>query len=176
MRRKPFSGSPPWPAAKEPLTWPWTSKSGVYGHRITLLDFSPQQLEHFRQVGRLVEFDDIPGDVETALALSGSAAQSKIQSFPGDADFFERVNIIAPTREQACRRLAEVMREKALATMKGPTFQLIEVKFGNYPYDLVKGTRTFKAGTAIAWSASEIRAGPGRRLQARRDSRRCALG
>ena len=43
----------------------------------------------------------IAGKVETALALSGSAAQSKIQTYPGDCDFFERVNIIAPTRAEA---------------------------------------------------------------------------
>ena len=43
-----------------------------------------------------MDFDDAPGVVETALALSGSAAQSKIQTYPGDCDYFERVNILAP--------------------------------------------------------------------------------
>ena len=74
-------------------------KSGTFGHRISMLDFSDEELAHFRKIGRLVEFYDTPGKVETALALSGSAAQSKIQTYPGDADFFERVNIIAETRE-----------------------------------------------------------------------------
>lgn len=133
--------------------------SGVYGHRVTLLDFSPQQLEHYRRIGRLVEFDDVPGEVETALSLSGSAAQSKIQSFPGDCDYFERVNIIAPTREEACKILGRILREKALATLKGPTYQLIEVKFGNYPAAFVKGTQTIRAGSAIAWLPAEIRDG-----------------
>ena len=63
--------------------------SGVFGHKVTMLDFSQEDLEHFREIGRLVEFKDQPGLVETALALSGSAAQSKIQSYPGDADYFE---------------------------------------------------------------------------------------
>ena len=63
-------------------------KSGVFGHKVTMLDFSPEELAHFRRIGVLVEFEDIPGEVETALALSGSAAQSKIQKYPGDADFF----------------------------------------------------------------------------------------
>ena len=70
-------------------------RTGVFGHRVTMLDFSPDDLAHFRKIGRLVEFEDRPGVVETALALSGSAAQSKIQTYPGDADFFERVNIRA---------------------------------------------------------------------------------
>jgi hypothetical protein len=78
-----------------------------------MLDFSDEDLAHFRKIGRLVEFDDIPGKVETALALSGSAAQSKIQSYPGDADYFERVNIRVETKEEACKILGELMREKA---------------------------------------------------------------
>ena len=60
----------------------------------------------------------MPGVVETALALSGSAAQSKIQSYPGDCDYFERVNILAPTREEACQILARIMREKALSRLR----------------------------------------------------------
>ncbi|HLE73117.1 MAG TPA: hypothetical protein VI688_02620, partial [Anaerolineales bacterium] len=46
-------------------------KTGVFGHRITMLDFSAEELAHFRKIGRLVEFSDTPGKVETALALSG---------------------------------------------------------------------------------------------------------
>ena len=71
------------------------SRTGVFGHRVSMLDFTSTELDRFRAIGRLVEFVDEPGVVETALALSGSAAQSKIQSFPGDCDFFERVNISA---------------------------------------------------------------------------------
>jgi hypothetical protein len=134
-------------------------KDGVFGHRVTMLDFSPERLAHLREIGRVVEFDDVPGQVETALAISGSAAQSKIQTYPGDCDFFERVNIIAPTREEACRILSKIMREKALSRAKGPTYQLLEVKFGSYPQDIVKGGRAIKAGSPIAWSAEEIRAG-----------------
>jgi hypothetical protein len=97
--------------------------------------------------------------VETALALSGSAAQSKIQTYPGDCDYFERINIIAPTREDACRRLAALMREKALATLAGDTYRLIEVKFGNYPCDLERVGRSCRAGTPLAWKPDEIVAG-----------------
>ena len=132
--------------------------AGVFGHRVSMLDFSPQDLAHFRAIGRLVGFDDAPG-VETALALSGSAAQSKIQTYPGDCDYFERVNLLAPTRDEACRRLASLMREKALATLTGDTYRLIEVKFGNYPRDLQRGERTCRAGSPIAWKPDEIAAG-----------------
>jgi hypothetical protein len=132
--------------------------SGVYGHKITMLDFSPAELAYFRQVGNIIEFHDEPGVVETALSLSGSAAQSKIQTYPGDCDYFERVNIIAPTRPEANEILARIMREKALSTAKGPTFKLLEVKFGSYPVDLVRDRVTKKKGTPISWSISEIEA------------------
>ncbi len=135
------------------------SRTGVFGHRISMLDFAPADLERFRSIGRLVEFADEPGVVETALALSGSAAQSKIQSFPGDCDFFERVNIKAPTRPEACAILARVMRDKVLASAKGATYQLIEVKMGSYPQDVVHDGRAVKAGAPISWRVDEIRAG-----------------
>ena len=134
-------------------------RSGVYGHRVSMLDFSPEDLEHFREIGRLVEFYDVPGVVETALALSGSAAQSKIQSFPGDCDYFERVNIKAPTQAEACRILAGLMRDKALGSERGPSYQLIEVKFGSYPFDAVLKGRPIKAGTPVAWTPEQIRLG-----------------
>jgi hypothetical protein len=134
-------------------------RTGVFGHKVSLLDFSDEDLAHFRKLGKLVEFEDTPGKVETALALSGSAAQSKIQTYPGDADFFERVNIIADTREEACEVLANLMRLKALETFKGETYEFIEAKFGNYPFDFVRDGRTESAGSPIAWGAEDVKAG-----------------
>ncbi|TFG70175.1 MAG: hypothetical protein E4H27_06310 [Anaerolineales bacterium] len=133
-------------------------ETGVFGHQVTMLDFSSAQLAHFRAVGRIVEFEDSE-NVETALALSGSAAQSKIQTYPGDADYFERVNILAPTKEEACRILGKIMREKVLASMRGPTYQLIEVKLGSYPYDFVKEGELIKAALPISWAAAEAEDG-----------------
>jgi hypothetical protein len=134
-------------------------RSGVFGHRLTMLDFSANDLAHFRKIGQLVEFSDIPGKVETALALSGSAAQSKIQTYPGDADFFERVNIHAPTRLEACRILGELMREKALATLAGLGYQLIEVKMGSYAQEVQREGKLLPKGSPISWSADEVRTG-----------------
>jgi len=135
------------------------SRTGVFGHKVSMLDFSPEDLEHFRKIGRLVEFADEPGRIETALALSGSAAQSKIQTYPGDCDFFERVNILAPSKVEACHILAEIMRTKVIDTLKGPTYQLIEVKFGSYPVDTVKNGELQRKGTPISWVAAEVVAG-----------------
>jgi hypothetical protein len=134
-------------------------KLGVFGHKVSMLDFSPQDLEHFRKIGRLVEFYDVPGVVETALALSGSAAQSKIQTYPGDADYFERVNIKAESWEAACAILADLIREKALSTIKGPTYQLIQVRFGNHPNDVIMDGDLVNAGSSVSWTAGEVLAG-----------------
>ena len=135
------------------------TRAGVFGHRVSMLDFNPDELAYFRRIGHLVEFQDEPGVVETALALSGSAAQSKIQTYPGDCDFFERVNIRAADRKECAAILSRLIRDKALQTEKGATHQLIEVKFGSFPVDVVRAGKTLKAGSPISWSAAEIHAG-----------------
>ena len=134
-------------------------KAGVFGNTISMLDFTDKDLAHFRKIGKLVEFDDIPGKVETALALSGSAAQSKVQTYPGDADYFERVNIIAPTREEACVILSQIMREKALTAEKGATYHLIEVKFGSYPQEVIRNEKVQAQGSPISWTPQDIHNG-----------------
>lgn len=134
-------------------------RTGIFGHRLSMLDFDPQQLARFRAIGRIVEFEDVPGQVETALALSGSAAQSKIQTYPGDCDFFERVNVIAPTRAAACDLWARVLSDKAIKSMSGPNYQLIELRFGNYPQDVMRGGRACRKGSSITWSPDDVTAG-----------------
>lgn len=132
---------------------------GVFGHRIVMLDFNPQELAYFRQIGHIVELPDIPGVVETALALAGSSAQNKIQTYPGDCDYFERVNVKAPTKEEACRILAQVIREKALNTIKGPTYQLVEVRFGCAPFGVTARGWHYSAGTSLSWHVPALLAG-----------------
>ncbi len=146
-------------AAQEAEEIDLDTRSGVFGHRMVMLDFSIEDLAHFRRLGKLVEIDDREGVVETALALSGSSAQSKIQTYPGDADYFERVNILAPSQEEACRILADVMREKALSSLDGGYYQLIEVKFGSYPQDVLRDGRQLAAGSPVSWSHAEVIAG-----------------
>ncbi|MDH3600216.1 MAG: hypothetical protein OEU26_11320, partial [Candidatus Tectomicrobia bacterium] len=133
--------------------------TGVFGHKLSMLDFSPADLARWREVGKIVEFEDTPDVVETALALSGSAAQSKIQTYPGDCDYFERVNIIAPSREEACYIFSRLMRDKAMSYLSGSNYQLIEVKYGSYPQDVVHEEQTRHAGNPIAWLPDEIVAG-----------------
>lgn len=134
------------------------ARHGVYGHKISLLDFTPEDLAHFRQVGQIVEIPDQPGVVENALALSGSAAQSKIQTYPGDCDYFERVNIQAPSKTEACRILGETLRQKILNTASGETYRFIEAKLGSYPFDGFRQGKPVKKGAPICWSLADIEA------------------
>ena len=133
--------------------------SGIFGHRVSMLDFTARDLARFRAIGGVVGFEDRPPEVRTALALSGSAAQDKVQRFPGDCDFFERIHITAPTRAAACAILAREIRAKALATAVGPTYRLWEVKFGSYPFDGERGGAPVRAGGFVSWTADEVVAG-----------------
>ncbi len=133
--------------------------SGVYGHRVTMLDFLPQDLARFREMSTIVGFEDRPPQILTALSISGSAAQSKINAYPADCDFFERVHIRADTREEACAILADLMREKALATAVGPTHRLYEVKFGSHPVACTKGGSPVAVRSPMSWTPEEINAG-----------------
>jgi hypothetical protein len=110
-------------------------------------------------MSKIVGFEDRPPQVLTALSISGSAAQSKINAFPADCDFLERVHIKADTREEACTILADLIREKALATGDGPGYRLFEVKFGSHPVDAIKAGEPVKQGSAMSWSLDEVRAG-----------------
>jgi len=135
-----------------------THESGTFGHRVTMLDFAPRDLERFRRIGQVVEVTGPEGVVESALALSGSAAQSKIQSFPGDCDYFQRLNIKAATREEACRIMADCMRAAARRTSTGDAFQFLEGKLGSYPVDCEHGGAARKKGSPITWTPEEIEA------------------
>jgi hypothetical protein len=132
--------------------------SGVFGHRASMLDLDPNDLKRFKQIAKIVGFDNRE-NVRTALALSGSSAQSRIQAYPADADFFERIHITAPTREEACRILGEIMRDKALSTLSGPSHRLWEVKLGTWEEAITKEGKDQRAGSPISWTPSEVVAG-----------------
>jgi hypothetical protein len=134
-------------------------KTGVYGHEINMIDFDSNDLDRYKRIADIVGLPDTKGVVETAISLSGSAAQGKIQRYPGDLDYFERVNILAPTREAACKIIGEVMRKKALDKFYSPTYQLIEVKWGTFKSEFKKKGKAIKAGSPISWDAEEVKQG-----------------
>jgi hypothetical protein len=132
--------------------------TGVFGHKASMLDLDASDLKRFQKIAPIVGFENRP-NVSTALALSGSAAQSKIQAFPADADFFERIHITAPTKEEALRILGEIIRDKALSTLSGPTHRLMELKLGTWDAAVTKDGKQIKAGTPITWTPAEVESG-----------------
>lgn len=133
--------------------------TGTFGHRLSMLDFSPASVERFRRIGKIVEVTGPEGVAESALAISGSAAQSKIQSFPGDCDFFQRLNIKAETRAEACAIMAQLFRDKILGTTSGPTYQFLEAKLGSYPFDCILAGEKKSKRSPITWKAADVEAG-----------------
>ena len=132
--------------------------AGVFGHKVSMLDFSPRDLARFRKIGEIVELTGPKEIAEGALALSGSAAQSKIQTHPGDADFFQRLNIKAPTRDEACQILAGLMRDKSIGFATGPTYQFIEAKWSSFPMDCIRRGELQRKGSPMSWTLAEIEA------------------
>ncbi|MHA1271625.1 MAG: hypothetical protein ACTSPY_17670 [Candidatus Helarchaeota archaeon] len=134
-------------------------ETGVYGHELQLIDFDAEELDRFREIAKIVGIPDTEGVIETAISLSGSAAQGKVQRYPGDLDYFERVNIIAPTKEEACKITGEMMRKKGLSRFYSPTYQLIEIKWGTFKSNFKKNGKLMKAGTPMSWNAEEVKQG-----------------
>jgi len=136
----------------------YDDESGVFGARAALLDFDPTDLDELKAIGNIVRLPDGPG-VRTALALSGSAAQSRIQRYPGDRDFMQRVHITAPTREQAHGILARLIREKALRYASGTNHRFARLKFGVAPENLSVRGKLVRAHRPLEWTLDDVREG-----------------
>lgn len=116
------------------------------GHELALLDFDPTVASRLRRIGRLIATPAVEG-VSSALAIAGSAAQGRIQPFPADADFFERIHVQAPNRTIAAARLADALRATVVQTMQEPALRFDEVYFGH------------REGLTLVWSPQEFAAG-----------------
>ncbi|HZQ07382.1 MAG TPA: hypothetical protein VFD70_12450, partial [Anaerolineae bacterium] len=130
-------------------------QTGIFGHRLALLDFDPNDLAYFRRLAQRVRAERHP-QIESAIAIAGSAAQGQVQLFPGDNDFFERLNIHAPTLEQARKILREVMRTTALRAFHQPNIVLVEVNFGVYPRAVIERGSPRAAGDSITWMPQDV--------------------
>ena len=108
--------------------------TGVYGHRVTMLDFQPEDLARFREMAhdRRLRGPAAAGPDRAVDLGLGGAEQDQRLSRP-TATSSSASTSRADTREEACAILADLMREKALATTVGPTHRLWEVKFGSHP-------------------------------------------
>ena len=56
-------------------------------------------------------------------------------------------------------RLAEILRSKALERRTGDHYQLVEVKFGSYRFQVVRDGHSYAADSAISWEPEDIERG-----------------
>jgi hypothetical protein len=145
-------------AADRARGWTQEAATGVFGSHLALADFNQADLDYFRQLAQRVRLARHPA-VESAIAIAGSSAQGKIQLFPGDADFFERVNIKAPDEAAARVLLRELMRQTALRALAETDIVLIEANFGVYPWPATRAGAAHAAGESILWLPDEALSG-----------------
>ncbi len=105
-------------------------RDGIAGFELAVLDFDPASAARLRHIGDLIATRSRPS-VQVGLAIAGSAAQSRIQSFPADNDFFERVHIRAATIGEARAILAGIVRADTLSAVKNRGVVLDDLCFGS---------------------------------------------
>jgi hypothetical protein len=130
-------------------------RGGVFGLDDVVGDFDASGVEAVREIAEMIRTQARDG-VRSAMALAGSAAQSKFQLFPGDCDFFERVHISAPTREDAIEVLALTMIEVVARTFTNPHLQFVEMKLGLYPSAYSRAEEPVGQGSPISWGLEDI--------------------
>lgn len=129
--------------------------TGLFGSRVALLDFDAADLDHVHRLVPSTRLAATPG-VESAIAISGSSAQGRIQLFPGDTDFFERVHIHAPDEESAHAILREAIHRTAIRAFAEPDIVLVECNLGVYPEAVDERGRRKDVGDAIEWAPADV--------------------
>ena len=118
---------------------------GVFGLAEVLGDFDEADVERLRAIAAAIRTPPRPS-VRSAIALSGSAAQSRVQPFPGDCDFFERVHIRTDSAPAARRELRDAMVDTVAGAFSHPHLQFSELKLGLHPHD----------HTPLSWTLAEV--------------------
>jgi hypothetical protein len=131
------------------------TEGGVFGIDAVVADFDEDEIQRLRIIGEAIRTPERHG-VRSAIALAGSAAQTRFQLYPGDCDFFERVHIVASSREQALAMLASTMIETVGRVFVHPNLQFAELKLGLHPKDSRRGNETYKAGSPVSWSLADL--------------------
>ncbi len=134
-------------------------ESGTFGHRVTMLDFSPKELARFRTIGEIVKLPDVEGVAEGRSRSPGrprSPRSSRSRATPTSSS---GSTSRPPPAKKACKLMADLMREKVLATVRGDTYQFLEAKLGSFPFDCKSHGWENHKGGPISWNIDEIRAG-----------------
>ena len=142
-------------AAERESAFAQDAQTGVFGHRISLMDFDQNELDYFRHLAQRARAARRP-NIESAISIAGSSAQGKVQLFPGDCDFFERVNIKADTLDAARQTWREVFRETALRSFSEPDIVLTEADFGFYTKPVIERGVRRAVGHPITWMPEDV--------------------
>jgi hypothetical protein len=129
--------------------------TGIFGDRVSLLDFDRDDLERLRRLVPHVRLAARP-DVESAIAIAGSSAQGRVQLFPGDADFFERVHVHAASADEAARVVRAAMWATAVRAFAEPDVVLLEANLGVYPEAVIERGQRRAVGDPIIWSPADV--------------------
>ena len=131
------------------------TEGGVFGLEAVVQDFDEADVATLRRIADTIRTPQREG-VFTAIALAGSAAESRFQPFPGDCDFFERVNIAAGTREEALEILASLMIQTIGNVFTHPDLQFTEMKLGLHAFDSRRGEQSLRLGEPVSWGLADI--------------------
>jgi hypothetical protein len=131
----------------------------LLGQRMVAPDRTPIDLARYRHISQIIRIDGQRPGVHTAMVLSSATGLHRARRPPGDCDFFERIHIEAPTRDEAYRVLADLMRNKAISRMRGPGYRLEQVMFGSWPVPAHLDRTTAKPGEPVSWTPEQVRAG-----------------
>jgi hypothetical protein len=110
-------------------------------------------------IAALVVVEQRPPDVLTALTRSAGARPRPSGAIDMHIDFFERVHLRAYNREAATALLGDLLRDKAVATLRGPGYVLREVRFGTWPVSSRVEDREIRAGSPISWTGDQVARG-----------------
>ena len=132
-----------------------TTPQGVYGLEAVLADFDPGDLTRLRDIAHAIRTPELPS-VQSAIALAGSAAQSRIQPFPSDCDYFERVHVEAPTREAAAALLAEAILATVAGVFTDTRLRFNDLKLGVNPEEARHGDDVVRPGSPLAWTLPDL--------------------
>ena len=73
------------------------TRAGVFGHKVSMLDFAPQDLDRFRAIGRIVEIPDEAGVVEGGDAAGQPVEAARAQVINVVNNFFHGRLTAVPT-------------------------------------------------------------------------------
>ena len=121
--------------------------TGVYGHRVTMLDFAPADLARFRGSPRSSASRTGRRRSRRRWRCPGRRRRARSSAYPGDCDFFERVHIRAA--DAATRRAAILARrharEGALDARRADATGCGRSSSGRYPFDVDHATASRSA-------------------------------